>query len=224
MASSQSTTVFPDSRIKDLSGQTFGQLHVIAFAGTGLKGTRGAWWRCLCTCGNETVVRGSILKRITSCGCHVMVHGPGAMAHWREYVVFIGMWNRCTNPNTKQWADYGGRGITVCGRWKNFQAFLEDVGPRPSPRHTLDRYPNNNGNYEPGNVRWATRTQQARNSRHVRLLTCHGLTMSIVEWVEYLGISRSTLEKRLASKWPLERALTVQNKKHSIQLSLSLGC
>jgi len=76
---------------------------------------------------------------------------------------------RCTNPKVAGYARYGGRGIKICVRWKTFENFLADVGSRPSPGHSIDRFPNNNGNYEPGNVRWATRKEQANNRRPIKL-------------------------------------------------------
>jgi hypothetical protein len=83
-----------------------------------------------------------------------------------EYKCWSGAKQRVTNRNCPAYPDYGGRGITMCDRWMNsLAAFLADMGPRPSPKHTLDRFPNNNGNYEPGNCRWATWTQQAGNRR-----------------------------------------------------------
>src|SRR5262245_33615736 len=85
--------------------------------------------------------------------------------------IWRGMIRRCENPNDSRYEDYGARGISVCARWRDsFEAFAEDMGPRPSPDHSIDRYPNNNGNYEPGNCRWATQKQQARNMRTNRRL------------------------------------------------------
>jgi hypothetical protein len=79
------------------------------------------------------------------------------------YRMWVNMRTRCENPKATHFNRYGGRGIIVCDRWKSFELFIADVGERPSPKHTIDRYPNNDGNYEPGNVRWATLTQQCRN-------------------------------------------------------------
>ncbi|HEX7893188.1 MAG TPA: hypothetical protein VF447_03285 [Terriglobales bacterium] len=87
------------------------------------------------------------------------------MTHTREYRAWAGMIQRCTNPKHARWADWGGRGITVCERWRSFENFYADMGNRPSPAHSLDRFPDNDGNYEPGNVRWATRSEQQLNKR-----------------------------------------------------------
>lgn len=95
--------------------------------------------------------------------------------------------------------NYGGRGITVCERWLSYEAFLADVGERPTAKHTLDRYPNNDGHYEPGNVRWATRKEQARNRRSARMVTIDGETRSAIEWAETAGIDPSRILGRLAS-------------------------
>jgi hypothetical protein len=101
-----------------------------------------------------------------SCGCSKVDRlATHRMTHTREYRAWAGMIQRCTNPKNARWADWGGRGISVCDRWHSFENFYADMGPRPSPDHSLDRYPNNDGNYEPGNVRWATRTEQQLNKR-----------------------------------------------------------
>jgi hypothetical protein len=122
------------------------------------------------------------------------------------------MVQRCTNPAAKDWPDYGGRGITICDRWReSFAAFAADVGARPArampARAMLDRVENNRG-YEPGNVRWSTPNEQARNRRSTRVIEYQGQRRSMVEWAEATGIPYSTLRTRLRDGWPIERALT----------------
>lgn len=124
-----------------------------------------------------------------------------------EYRVWQSMKNRCTNPNDRAWPDYGGRGITVCDRWlHSFDAFLEDMGPRHDGT-TIDRVNNDKG-YSLDNCRWATRTEQNRNSRNCRPLTFQGRTMLVVEWADELGIPRSALRNRLNSGMSEEEALS----------------
>lgn len=124
-----------------------------------------------------------------------------------EYVAWGNMIQRCENPNHPCFDHYGGRDIRVCTRWrKSFAAFLEDIGPRPSPAHEIDRI-DNDGHYEPENVRWATRRQQMRNMRRNRPLTCGGETRSVAGWAEHLGLNYSTLGNRLAKGWSTPSAL-----------------
>lgn len=128
-------------------------------------------WSCLCDCGVEKVIRQIQLtgkKPTLSCGClHAeAVRAKGIRRHDRHlYFTWSGMKTRCLNPNSDSFKYYGGAGVTVCERWKNdFEAFQSDIGPRPSPLHTLDRV-DPFGNYEPGNVRWATKAEQRANQR-----------------------------------------------------------
>ena len=126
-----------------------------------------------------------------------------------EYRAWCDMRQRCTNPRCPQYARYGAKGVSVCERWgKSFKAFLADVGPRPGPGYSLDRHPDQRGNYEPGNGRWATRTDQNRNRRTVRVVTLDGMTRTLPEWIALFGIPASTLHSRLALGWSPERALT----------------
>jgi hypothetical protein len=166
--------------IKDMVGKVCGRLTVIEFAGV----RRGyAFWRCRCSCGRETVTRGTRLRvgdsRSCGClcreltgqrGCKQIVHGHArASGHSPEYRSWERMRRRCSDQNTSYWKHYGARGITVCQPWQDsFEAFLAYVGPRPSPAHSLDRI-DNDGNYESGNVRWATRSEQQRNRRPMKL-------------------------------------------------------
>ncbi len=149
-------------------GEIFGKLTVIGMAPTDGDGQRVT---CLCECGKQKVMRlGNLVSGTSrSCGCGQgkKARNPKALKYQPEYGCWSGMLNRCRYPRNASWKYYGARGITVCERWKDFAAFLQDVGRRPSPKHSLDRI-NSNGNYEPGNVRWATQSEQNRNRRPFR--------------------------------------------------------
>ncbi len=123
-----------------------------------------------------------------------------------EYKVWEGMIQRCTNPKAYRFDAYGGRGITVCERWRDFGNFLADMGSRPGRKHRIERK-NNSGNYEPSNCCWATQKRQMRNTRANHLVTFRGETLCVIEWAERLGINYNTLRKRLR-KWSVDRALT----------------
>lgn len=154
----------------DLTGQTFGRLKVSGLAeATG----RGVHWLCICRCGVVVRLRTNSLTsgNSTSCGCKrresVTKHGK---KHTPEYAAWRSMINRCHRPGNRNYPNYGGRGITVCDQWRNdFARFLEDVGKRPSDKHSLDRI-DNDKSYEPGNVRWATSKEQIRNRRNTILV------------------------------------------------------
>lgn len=120
------------------------------------------------------------------------------------------MKSRCNNKNVPAYVRYGGAGITVCKRWNNsFRNFREDVGLPPTMIHTLDRYPNNKGNYEPGNCRWATKSEQACNRKTTVLLTLNGKTMPMKKWAAEIGISHKILWARLNHLgWSVEKTLT----------------
>jgi hypothetical protein len=129
------------------------------------------------------------------------------------------MTSRCVNPANDAYQAYGGRGIAVCDRWQDFAAFAEDMGPRPSPLHTIDRR-NNNGNYEPDNCRWATPSEQQRNRRNNRLLTLNGETLCLAEWAERLGITDDMIRQRLDKLgWTIEQALTTPAKQYAPRTS-----
>lgn len=157
-------------------GQRFGRLVLIE--PTRKEGSRELFWRCRCDCGNETVVRKGYLPlgHTRSCGClhretlanSTRTHGRSRTPHNPrppEYRAWESMKRRCLVPTDNSYPLYGGRGITVCERWlHSFPAFFEDLGPRPSVEHSIDRI-DPNGNYEPSNVRWASPTIQAGNKR-----------------------------------------------------------
>lgn len=123
-----------------------------------------------------------------------------------EYGVWEAMKARCKNPKDPSYINYGGQGISVCERWESFENFAEDMGPRPEGG-TLERL-DNNGNYEPDNCAWKTRSDQLNNTRRTRRLTYMGRTMSLTQWALEVGISRDTLSARLRYGWSLEDALT----------------
>lgn len=126
-----------------------------------------------------------------------------------EYHSWVAMTQRCHNPNSKDYPNYGGRGIQVCDMWrKSFEAFYMSVGPRPEPHYTIERI-DTNGNYEPGNVKWATRAEQTRNQRNNVKLTIDGKTMTTAEWSTHpdCTVSKFTIYKRLKRGWEPERAV-----------------
>jgi hypothetical protein len=126
-----------------------------------------------------------------------------------EYMAWVSMRGRCGCPTTRHWRNYGGRGITVCERWQHdFAAFLADMGPRPSARHSLDRI-DNNGNYEPGNCRWATRPQQNGNRRDSKTYEVDGVRKPITEWAQSFGVSGEVALKRIRRGWSVESAVTL---------------
>ena len=130
------------------------------------------------------------------------------MGRTPEYKAWDAMRYRCTRPQCTFFHNYGGRGITVCDRWMHsFANFLADVGPRPSKGHTLERVDNARG-YEPGNVRWATMLEQAKNRRTNRRVMINGETLILAEWARRTGISTTTLHNRLIDGWPMEEACT----------------
>lgn len=219
---------------KDLTGQRFGRLLVVEYAGTTGNAFR-TLWRCRCDCGATPVVLANSLatRRTRSCGClqpeivtaRNFRHGLAKKGQWCvEYRPWAAMIQRCYNPDCKGFKYYGGRGITVCPEWRNsFAAFIRDMGSRPSGS-SLDRI-NNDGNYScgrcpvcrkngwPPNCRWADRTTQSRNSRHAHKLTAHRKTMCLSAWSEETGIPYSTIKWRLRMGWSAERIVSEPHQK-----------
>ena len=185
----------------------YGRLTVIRRAKN--RGTRAMWY-CLCNCGNHATVSGTNLRsgHTQSCGClmrdAVTTHGLGNSP---EYAAWARMKQRCYNEHNHRFAQYGKRGITIDPRWNKFEDFLEDMGRRPSPNHSLDRV-DNDGPYSPANCRWATWTQQERNRTNNHLLTHNDKTQCLEAWADETGINNSTLRARLRRGWSIERTLT----------------
>jgi hypothetical protein len=186
----------------------FGRLTVI---GPSAKVNRsGMHYQCRCECGTEKAVAGIHLRsgHTSSCGCHKgrLTHGA---TRTTEYRIWANMRSRCSNPNLGAVSgNYIGRGISVCERWSSsFVNFLADMGPRPSPRHTLDRI-DNDGNYEPGNCRWATADVQRRNSRLAVYLEHDGRRLCITDWAAALGVSPNRIRSRLKRGKSVAEALS----------------
>ena len=156
---------------KNLLGMRFGRLTVIRFAGITRDGKPQALWLCQCDCGNTPTTYASNLqsKHTKSCGClesvGIVTHGHvRGKTRTREYLTWASMKARCNNPTAISYKYYGALGVTVCERWKDFSNFLADMGTRPEGM-SIDRFPDKNGNYEPGNCRWATPKEQNNNLR-----------------------------------------------------------
>jgi hypothetical protein len=192
----------------DLAGRVFLGLEVLRRAGSRGKGSA---WLCRCTvCDTQLTVRRDVLGRQASCGCvaradsrdRKTTHGGYGTP---EYMAWTSLIQRCTNPNNIKYPLYGERGIRVCDEWaSSFAAFLEHIGPRPSLRHSVDRI-ETNGNYEPGNVRWATLREQNSNRRNVSRHEHDGLSLTIPEWEERTGLP---VRERLRHGWEIARAVT----------------
>lgn len=207
-----------DGKVISLAGQTFGSMTVLRRAGTSRK---YATWLCCCTCGVEVVVRGDRLRRGLRRTCAVNGHyswkiegGTLEQRYPSEYNSWRRMRERCRAKKGKHYRLYVSRGIKVCDRWeKSFAHFLTDMGCKPTPRHTIDRHPNNNGNYEPANCRWATKSEQGRNTRRSIYVDRDGERMLLVDLVEKLGLKRENIYGRLKLGWSLEDALSIPTGK-----------
>lgn len=151
----------------EMPGKVFGSWTVLRRSDDDKRGQ--IQFEVKCACGNIRTVSAGHLRhgKSTACADCRIKHGHSIRGHkTAEYRIWCGMIQRCTNPNVKAFSRYGGRGIRVCDEWSTFEVFLADVGPRPSAAHSIDRYPDNDGNYEPGNVRWATQSEQCLNKTH----------------------------------------------------------
>lgn len=183
-------------------GQRFGRLVVTSQSGTQCK---KKLWLCVCDCGNTaTATTGALRSGNTkSCSCYKRdlstTHGKH---NTQTYLRWQSMLNRCRQS---QYAAYYGH-VSVAPGWHCFETFLRDMGECPDGM-TLDRI-DPNGNYEPGNCRWATRATQARNTRRRKEYRFDGLSMSLIEWAERVGMPHERLRKRIRTGWSFEDAIT----------------
>lgn len=195
----------------------FGRWTVLRF----LRRTKFDIWLCRCQCGTEREVRLETLVggMSISCGCYKKEMATKRLTrHGRsgtpEYWVWAAMIQRCHNPNSVGYANYGARGIHVCDRWRSsFANFFADMGSRPSPKLQIDRKKNELG-YEPGNCVWATQKENMGHRRNARLLTHNGVTQSVTRWGEQTGLGLHLILSRIDMMgWTVERALTQPRRK-----------
>lgn len=191
------------SRVIDMVGRRFGNVTGIRKVGMCTSGD--ARWEFLCECGNTFEANGYYVRsgKRTSCpDCSRRRAAALFMKHGRtntpEFSTWTDIQTRCHNENSASYPDYGGRGISVCERWRSsFNLFFADMGSRPSPKHSIDRI-DNNGDYAPGNCRWATALEQVRNRRNSAKVTVRGITKPLVEWCEEYGCTPAAAYARRA--------------------------
>lgn len=192
---------------RDLTGMRFGRLVAQSFYGKNFNGSGyNYYWTCVCDCGTVKNIHksGLVAGTVFSCGC--LQHGQSKTPTYKSW---IHMRERCYSTSTKNFMDYGGRGIAVCERWRDsFENFYADMGDQP-PGLSIERRDNNLG-YSPENCCWATRTDQARNRRSTRLITYNGATMCVTAWEDRFGWKRNIIGNRLSHGWSIERAMTQQ--------------
>lgn len=197
----------------NLAGRTIGKLLVLERE---KKRAGHYYWRCRCDCSREVSLRHDVLVRpegTRSCGCFYRRMPPNGnrwhgLSKLPENAIWRSMIGRCTIPSHSSFDRYGRRGITVCDRWLNsFEAFLEDMGRRPSPRHSIERG-DNDGPYAPWNCQWVIRKVQDRNNRRNHRITAFGETLPLIDWAARTGLQAPTIRKRLKAGWDAERALS----------------
>lgn len=184
---------------KEMLGKRFGRYLVIA---EDKRDSQGAiYYKCLCDCGTEKIVRGSELRagNVVSCGCYnrEIIRKKNPRSKTKLYGVYLGMKQRCGNPNNTGYPNYGGRGIKVCSEWDTFENFREWAEANGYKEGlTIERI-DVNGNYEPTNCRWATRYEQQFNKRTSLYITIDGVTKNASQWADETGINRTTLLLRI---------------------------
>lgn len=213
----------------DLTGKSFNHLTAVKFS---RMHKAQSFWIFRCSCGELKEVRSShaISGQIKSCGCstsEMMAAAKTRHGYWAggagspEHSAWTLAKTRCHQPNNQAFKDYGARGITMCSRWRSgegrksgFECFIADMGDRPSPQHSLDRIDNSKG-YEPENCRWATKSQQQRNTRSNRIVVFNGQEMCVAEAIEAAGsvIEIDRVVKRLNAGWAVDEAVSTPSLK-----------
>lgn len=194
----------------DLTGMRFTRWTVVRLEASIRKPKT---WHCVCDCGTERLVITHSLRigRSRSCGCLASEETVGRLTtHGMHLHPAYNSWrachNRCEVPNTTGYSEYGGRGITICDRWKSFEAFWEDMGATWAPGLTVERK-DTNGHYEPGNCRWGTPKEQANNRRYHNMINTPEGPMNVSQASERFGINRSSIMRRMRDGWPEHRLL-----------------
>lgn len=197
-------------RVIDRTGRRYGRLVAIERLPPRSKTDTNARWICRCDCGYAAVAYGQDLQRgkVKSCGClnaqRIKQHG---MAHLPEYAIWQAMRQRCENPKSQSWDNYGGRGIKVCAEWIKFEQFFADMGRKLSGQ-SLNRI-DNDGDYCKGNCEWTCIDTQANNTRRNRNIEFNGVRRTLGEWAKSAGLTWYTLRARLdVYNWSFEKAVT----------------
>lgn len=204
MAGAKLTNLLPVGKIGagfvDLRGRKFGRLLAVEPAGRAADGS--IYWLCRCECENEILVRGCAIRNgnTSSCRClekeltiaRLTKHGKSGTS---EHNRWMSMLSRCQNPNSLAYGHYGGRGILVCDAWHDFEVFMSNMGPMPSPKHQIERR-DNNGPYSPDNCYWATVSQQSRNRRSNVLIEHNGRLLTLIDYAAEIGLPYSTVHQR----------------------------
>lgn len=196
----------------NLIDQNFGRLTVVGL--NSCKNNNKRHWDCVCACGNKVTIRGDhLLRRETlSCGCfrgdttrkRAIEHGESGKT--KEYTAWVQIKGRCFNEKNKAYKNYGGRGIGMYAEWiDSYDSFLAYIGRSPSAEHSIERI-NNNGNYEPGNIKWATPTEQANNKRNNRNIEYNGMVKTLSQWCKILNIPYARTSFRIKANWELSEA------------------
>lgn len=194
------------------AGQRYNRLTAMERLGSNRNGM--SIWRFRCDCGYLIEVSASSVRteNTKSCGCIRSEGGTKNRKHGMSSSKIYHAWHkmlmRCINPTVKAYPYYGGRGVTICERWHKFENFYADMGPRPSPKHSIERI-DNDGNYCPENCKWVTMAEQNSNKRNNIVVEFWGEKMCLAEAARRAGIRYTTLKRRIVElKWSLERALT----------------
>ena len=208
--------------VENLKGVRFGKL--VCLEHLFVEPRHRSCWFCKCDCGKTTIVRTDQLKKkVRSCGCGIIEHAKTGnnprkhgLRNHRLYYIYHGMKDRCYKQTSPAYQNYGARGIQICEEWKkDFMCFYNwAIRNGYKQGLTIDRI-DVNGNYCPQNCRWATRLEQARNTRTNRKITYKGKTRCVSEWAQLLGIKSSTITERLKKGWPIDKVLKNKRKNYA---------